>query len=176
MTILICYDGSPDADRAIDQAGRLFAGREATVLTIWEGFTEVLTRSAVGLAAAPLNFEEIDVANRAGAAERAERGAARARSAGLHAHPRVAESGPTIWETVLDEAEETEAEAIVLGSRGLTGVRSTLMGSVSHAVLQHADRPVMVVPGAQVAGKRADRRHPHPCAGAVWSGVDGAAI
>jgi nucleotide-binding universal stress UspA family protein len=166
MTILICYDGSPDADRAIDLAGQMFTGREATVLTIWEGFTEVLTRSAVGLAAAPLNFEEIDDANRAGAADRADHGVARARSAGLDAHPRVVQGGPTIWETVLDEAEEIDAEAIVLGSRGFTGVKSMLLGSVSHAVLQHADRPVIVVPGAQIAGKRTDRRHHHRAADA----------
>jgi ABC-type glutathione transport system ATPase component len=36
------------------------------------------------------------------------------------------------------DADEVDAEAIVLGSRGLTGVKSLLLGSVSHAVLQHA--------------------------------------
>ena len=35
---------------------------------------------------------------------------------------------------------------------------ASLLGSVSHAVLQHADRPVVVVPGAQVARKRSERR------------------
>lgn len=62
-------------------------------------------------------------------------------------------------ETILEQAEETGAEAIVLGSRGLTGVKSLLLGSVSHAVLQHADRPVIVVPSAPVAQRRAERRH-----------------
>ncbi|MGA2013101.1 MAG: universal stress protein [Solirubrobacteraceae bacterium] len=161
MTILLCYDGSPDAVRAIDVAGDLFDGREAIVLTIWEGFSEVLTRAGAGLAAAPLNFEEIDASNRSSANEQAQEGARRARSAGLDAHARVAESGTTIWETVLDQAEATGAEAIVLGSRGLTGVKSMLLGSVSHAVLQHADRPVVVVPCSQAAGKRAERRHRH---------------
>jgi hypothetical protein len=33
------------------------------------------------------------------------------------------------------------------------------MGSVSHAVLQHADRPVIVVPSPEVAGRRAAERH-----------------
>lgn len=46
----------------------------------------------------------------------------------------------------------------MLGSRGLTGVKSLLLGSVSHAVLQHADRPVMVVPSPEVTEARAQHR------------------
>jgi nucleotide-binding universal stress UspA family protein len=46
-----------------------------------------------------------------------------------------------------------------MGTRGLTGIKSVLLGSVSHAVLQHADRPVIVVPSPDVANKRAGHRH-----------------
>jgi nucleotide-binding universal stress UspA family protein len=35
---------------------------------------------------------------------------------------------------------------IVLGSRGLTGVREAFEGSVSHDVAEHAGRPVLIVP------------------------------
>jgi nucleotide-binding universal stress UspA family protein len=59
---------------------------------------------------------------------------------------------------VLDEAERCDADAIVLGTRGYTGMKSMLLGSVSHAVLQHAERPVVVIPGAAVAAQRAERR------------------
>jgi nucleotide-binding universal stress UspA family protein len=38
------------------------------------------------------------------------------------------------------------AGAIVIGSRGLTGVKSLLLGSVSHEVIRHADGTVVVVP------------------------------
>jgi nucleotide-binding universal stress UspA family protein len=42
-----------------------------------------------------------------------------------------------------------------MGSRGLTGVRSMLLGSVSSAVVHHADRPTLVVhmPDAEEAPK-----------------------
>jgi nucleotide-binding universal stress UspA family protein len=46
-----------------------------------------------------------------------------------------------------------------MGSRGLTGVKSMLLGSVSHAVIQHADRTVIVVPSPAIATERASERH-----------------
>jgi nucleotide-binding universal stress UspA family protein len=158
MMILICYDGSPDAQAAIDTAGPLFAGNRATILTIWEGFSEVLARTGAGLGGGPMDFEDVDLAASGAALERAEEGCALARVAGLEAEPSIAQQNLTVWQTIIEEADALAADAIVLGTRGLTGIKSLLLGSVSHAVLEHADRPVMVVPGAEVARKRADHR------------------
>jgi nucleotide-binding universal stress UspA family protein len=46
----------------------------------------------------------------------------------------------------------------VVGSRGLNGIKSLLLGSVSHALLHQTDRPVVVVPSAEVAAARAASR------------------
>ena len=48
-------------------------------------------------------------------------------------------------EEIVRVAEEIGAGLIVMGSRGLGGVRRALMGSVSDSVLRHAHCPVMVV-------------------------------
>ena len=41
--------------------------------------------------------------------------------------------------------EDMDAGLIVVGSRGLGGVRRALMGSVSDSVVRHAHCPVLVV-------------------------------
>jgi nucleotide-binding universal stress UspA family protein len=49
------------------------------------------------------------------------------------------------WSTILDVAEERDAALVVLGSRGLSGVKSALLGTVSTPVLHHCSRPVLIV-------------------------------
>ena len=51
--ILICYDGSPDSKAAIEHAGDLLKGERATVLTVWEPFSEIIARMPWGPGMAP---------------------------------------------------------------------------------------------------------------------------
>lgn len=60
--------------------------------------------------------------------------------------------GEVVWTTpgraanaIVDTAKEENAGLIVMGSRGLSDIEGLLLGSVTHKVLQHADRPVLVV-------------------------------
>ena len=48
--------------------------------------------------------------------------------------------------TIVAEAERIDASTIVVGSHGHSKLREVLLGSVSHGVLRHAGRPVVVVP------------------------------
>jgi nucleotide-binding universal stress UspA family protein len=58
------------------------------------------------------------------------------------AHLRIGERRD---QAIVHLAEELGAGLIVLGSRGLGGVRRALVGSVSDSVVRHAHCPVMVV-------------------------------
>ena len=46
---------------------------------------------------------------------------------------------------ILRLAEKLDVGLIVMGSRGLGGIRRALMGSVSDSVVRHAHCPVLVV-------------------------------
>lgn len=52
------------------------------------------------------------------------------------------EGGPA--QAILEFAEEKKCDIIVIGSRGLGGIREFFLGSVSHNVVQHAKIPVLI--------------------------------
>lgn len=150
--ILICYDGSPDAKAAIERGAHLVRDPQAVVLTVWQPFMEMFARVAGGgfeIPPSAVDVEQMDSANREHAERTAREGADLATAAGLEAKSQARERKTTIAAAVLEEAAAWHADAIVLGSRGLTGVKSVLLGSVSHAVLHHADRPVIIVPSGR---------------------------
>jgi nucleotide-binding universal stress UspA family protein len=53
--------------------------------------------------------------------------------------------GPTV-ETIVAEADRIDAATIVVGSHGHGALRTLLLGSVSHGVVRHSSRPVVIVP------------------------------
>jgi nucleotide-binding universal stress UspA family protein len=69
--------------------------------------------------------------------------AAKAKERGVEADLQLT-TGDAVWEIVA-AADEVDADLIAIGSRGLGTVTGTLLGSVSHAVIRHTRRPVLVV-------------------------------
>ncbi len=153
--ILIAYDGSEDAKAAVARAGQLFSGQQATVVTVWQRFLDTMMRMGGGVGVI-VDYGEIDASAEQAAQEQAAQGAELARAAGLDATARAAVVEITVAAALIDAATEVDADVIVMGSRGFTGVKSIMLGSVSHHVLQHADRPVLVVPSPEVASARAE--------------------
>lgn len=153
MKMLIAYDASADAKAAVALAGHLFDGSTAVVLTVWEGFSTVVARADAGMSVS-LDFEQIDRECEHRAREQALDGAGHARAAGLQAEARATERRGSIADTILEEAEASGAELIVVGTRGLGSVRSILLGSVSRAVLQRARLPVLVAPSVARPGEQ----------------------
>jgi nucleotide-binding universal stress UspA family protein len=142
--LLLCYDGSEDAKRAVEAAGALFAGQRALVVTVSQP-TAVLDSVGWLGATSEVDFFELDrVAAEAGG-RTAEEGVRTALEVGLKAEPVAIEATGPVATTIVEIADRHNAELIVMGSRGLTGVRSLLLGGVSSAVVHHADRPTLII-------------------------------
>ena len=144
-TLLLCYDRSENAKHAIEAAGSLFATKRALVLSVWQPIADSGSIPWFGEIANMGDFAELDRAAAEQGGRVAEDGARIAREAGFDAEPVAVKATGPVWKTILEVAGSHDAAAIVMGSRGLTGVRSMLLGSVSGAVVHHADRPTLVV-------------------------------
>jgi nucleotide-binding universal stress UspA family protein len=147
--LLLCYDGSENAAVAIGRSAALFSRRRAVVLTVWEPMALWDPRDPATILSAPLDklaskALDLDQIVEEISGETLERGVALAREAGFAAEGRLIRGKP--WSAICHVAQDLDAEAIVMGARGLSRVQSMLLGSVSFAVLAHARRPVLVIP------------------------------
>jgi nucleotide-binding universal stress UspA family protein len=152
--LLIGYDGSEPAATAVTAAARLFPGSSAIVACAWsrpvlsDGFGMAYTYSV------PPDIQEKAAETAAAAArDTASAGAQIARQGGLVAEPLAIEASAGVWAALLAAAEERDAAAIVVGSRGHGRMRSALLGSVSAGIVHHAGRPVLVVPPPAIPGR-----------------------
>jgi len=153
VTILFAYDGSEGADAAIAAAGKLLDHDRAdvVVLTVWEPLVvEALRANRFGgWPPIPPDVVQVDRRAQKQAQLLAEHGARLAGEAGFRARALWVADERRIATTILEGADELDADMIVTGARGLAGV-AALFGSVSNHVLQHASRPVLVVPSHHV--------------------------
>lgn len=147
--MLIAYDGSDHARRAITYAGRFLSANRAIVLTAWQPAVLYAARMAgfSGMMQPEwLPDDDLDDAARMAATGISAEGVELAKHAGITAEPRTAECLTTVWETIVAQADELDADIIVAGTRGATGLRALLHSSVADAVLKHCHRPVLLVP------------------------------
>jgi nucleotide-binding universal stress UspA family protein len=148
--ILIAFDGSAAARQAVAAAAALLKPRTTLVLTVWEA---ALAHAAaarppdVGMAPAvdPSAVLTFDEALRGHAERVSHDGAELARSLGLDAQPLAMADVGDVARTIGEVALEHKAATIVVGSRGLSGLRARFEGSTSRGVVKHAPCPVIVV-------------------------------
>lgn len=149
--ILVAIDGSRSAQRAVDEAikiakatgGEILAlsivMHPARLVDVGSGFAEEPTRESA----------EHDIATRALAHAKARFDAAQ-----VTGTIRAADShGEEIPAVILRIAAEENSDLIVMGTRGLSGVKRLLLGSVAESLLRSADRPVMLVRDTEEAKK-----------------------
>jgi nucleotide-binding universal stress UspA family protein len=151
--LLIAYDGSDVSKAAVRHAARLFPGAPVLVATVWEpGLAAMATLgmsadpgSGIASMPDPDTVTAVDRAEEDHAIAVADDGAQLARSLGLEAQPNAVSDETEVADAILELAEEKGAAALVVGSHGITGLRSHFVGGVSRKLLQRSQIPVLVV-------------------------------
>ena len=147
MRLLICFDDSENAGHAIERAGALFPAAHATVAYAWQESIRPGGAALSGQFVLPADIDQtLREQARSDADAIAERGAGIARAAGLAADAVAVQCTGPAWHELLRLAESHDADVIIAGSRGLGGIKSVLLGSVSSALAHHAHRPLLIVP------------------------------
>jgi nucleotide-binding universal stress UspA family protein/MFS family permease len=142
--ILIAFDGSDNARHAIRVAARELGGGRAAVLHVWEPLTGAAPQVAPPALAAGAGDAEIEL-EAVQALATAEEGATVARAAGFDAVAHTLRTDGSIGGAIVDYADDNPTRLVVIGTRGLSGVRSVLTGSVTQHVTQNVHVPVLVV-------------------------------
>jgi nucleotide-binding universal stress UspA family protein len=133
MKILVAYDGSDGAKRALDQAAELaHNGASVSVVSV----AELLPQFG---RAAPMLVPEEDEERKQELRE------AKAALAGKGIDASIVERKGDAATMIIGEAEHENAEVIVMGTRGLNSAQRWLLGSVSSKVVEHAPCNVMIV-------------------------------
>jgi nucleotide-binding universal stress UspA family protein len=147
--ILVPFDGSHTAERALAWASMVAAGSQAEVIVL-VGYETPLTKKGRG----STYVESVRNELQEEAHELAEEAAALLLAGGIAARAIVARGEPAA--AVLEIAADEHVDLIVLGRRGLTSelggvqgtverLRSGLSGGVAERVMRAAESPVLVV-------------------------------
>jgi nucleotide-binding universal stress UspA family protein len=132
--ILVAVDGSPESGKtigiAVDLAQRY--GSAVTVLHVREHER--------------YEGDDVDLGPPIPAEQLVREVAERFREAGVEVRGEVRRVGyGHTPQQIVDVAKESGAELIVLGSRGMTELKSLLLGGVANKVVHHATCPVLLV-------------------------------
>lgn len=136
--VVVAFDGSVQAWKALEYAVKLVETEQAGKLSVIHVYSlpYVAVADAMVTASAPVQKELYDKSE----ALLAEAGRKIAHLP--FAHVELLEGSPA--QSILNYAEQNDCSLIVIGSRGLGGIREFMMGSVSHNVVQHSSIPVLI--------------------------------
>jgi nucleotide-binding universal stress UspA family protein len=141
--VLLATDGSRDAElartTAVDLANS--TNSELHLVTVASGYPSYDGRNLT--VADQLRRQAEDILNEQAEKVEQDGGKVAEKHLVVEKHLRIAERYRA--QQIVQVAEDIGAGLIVMGSRGLGGVRRALMGSVSDSVVRHAHCPVLVV-------------------------------
>ncbi|HSK50496.1 MAG TPA: universal stress protein [Solirubrobacterales bacterium] len=140
--IVVGTDGSETADEAVRQATDLakMAGARLSIVSAYEPVGERRVKDEQRDAPADVQHE---IGPRENVNIVLNAAAATAKGEGIEVQTHPVEGDPA--EAILSVAEETKADLIVVGNKGMTGARRFLLGSVPNKVSHHAPCSVIIV-------------------------------
>jgi nucleotide-binding universal stress UspA family protein len=140
--IVVGTDGSETAGQAVGQAIELAKAFGAQI-SIVSAYSPVAGRRVKGeLSEAPADVQ-YEIGPREDVIFILDAAAAEAKGAGIEVQTHPVEGDPA--DAILNVAEETKADLIVVGNKGMTGARRYLLGSVPNNVSHHAPCSVIIV-------------------------------
>ena len=148
MKILVCTDGSKESGKALEEAVRLAGScsiNEVAVIHVYEGNRD----RPVIYEGYTFNREEMEELKKLEKQEKEKRKDILTKAGELFARNHIPvktifkEGHPA--QTIAAVANEEGYDIIVIGSRGLGGLKQLFLGSVSNAVLHEARTNVLVV-------------------------------
>jgi nucleotide-binding universal stress UspA family protein len=149
-TVVVGYDGSGDADRAVEAAADQ-VGPDGTVHVVTAFHPEPDNRLVEHLRQLPEEFRYVydeDAVEK----QRQQAALTMLQERGVDCEGHVVPDDPAV--AILDVAQREGADLVVVGSRGLGGMKRFLRGSVSARVAAHAPMSVLIVQdsGATLTG------------------------
>jgi nucleotide-binding universal stress UspA family protein len=140
--IVVGTDGSDTAAEAVRQAVDLakLAGAELNIVSAYAPLPKRRVEGEKLDAPADVQYE---IGPREDVNLVLDAAAAVARKEGVEVQTHPVEAEPA--EAILNVAEETKADLIVVGNKGMTGARRFLLGSVPNNVSHHAPCSVIIV-------------------------------
>lgn len=140
MKLLVPTDFSKNANKAIEYAA-VIAKSSGGTLKLLHVYTQPVTRNNV---AYPLIFEETAWAVKTAREQLQKLSAQISEENGLHCETQV-NIGETVTE-IINEAAAINADFIVMGTKGVSGLDKMLFGSNTTEVIEKAFCPVLSVP------------------------------
>lgn len=136
--ILVPYDGSSYADKALDIACRLSKdyGSRIRVLYVIDS-----SHAWVIIGGITLSLKEKLVAEAEKLLSKAQEYARE--KYGINVEKKLRIGHPA--NDIIEEAEEWRADLIVMGAKGISGLKRLLLGSVTETVVHHAKCSVLIV-------------------------------
>ncbi len=144
--ILVAVDGSPNSMRAAEAAIDLAVreGAHLYVLSVIPTPVYAATGAPGAVGSGSASAEFFDRAKKD--AEGIIGGiVSKGEAQGIKVRGEITENVPSVVEAISDYAQEWRVDLIVVGTRGLSGFKKLLLGSVSGALVSHAPCSVLVI-------------------------------